>query len=76
MWKIEKCGRGEEDSVESFDNRRVAVFCNSITLDLENSKSQKTTEGGSGGMSGVKDGEAAGEFAVTIEPSDGKRLAC
>ena len=37
-------------------------------MDLEDAEGEETREGTGDGLSGVEDGESAGEFASTVEP--------
>ena len=37
-------------------------------MDLENPKGEETGEGGGNGLSGVEEGETAGEFAAAVKP--------
>ncbi len=65
--QVEECEDGEEDGATAFDDEQVAPLGNGVALDLEDAECQQATEGRSDGLSGVEDGEAAGEFTATIE---------
>lgn len=67
--QVPECKCGNEDSCRSFDDEQVAPWFQSTAVNLEDTEGEKTGECTGDRLCGVEDGESAGEFASTVEPS-------